>query len=77
MGKKKSPPVFNSKYLRTSCWIFSAWRTTFQLRSYLNLTDAVRSLSFLKQPCRKTHPVAMERTVKNDWHASSKENKND
>ncbi len=29
--------------------------------SYLTLTDAVSSFSFLKQPCQKTHPVVMEK----------------
>ena len=35
----------------------------FQLASYLSLTGAVSSVSFLKQSCWETHPVVMEKSL--------------
>lgn len=49
------------KNKKVATWIISVWVIIFQLAtSYLTPTDAMKSVSFLKQPCRKTHPVVVE-----------------
>lgn len=64
LGGKKVPTWISlSKQVRAFHWIITAVNNMFQLATgYLTPTDALNSL-FLKAPCRKTHPVFVEKML--------------